>query len=68
MKRLGKLTISPGKIMKNEELINLQGGYEADDCTFDCMMLYCIPVWESDTCTANCGQSTCNFSHAKNKS
>jgi hypothetical protein len=27
MKRLGKLTISPEKIMKNEELINLQGGY-----------------------------------------
>ncbi len=28
MKKLGKLTISPEKIMKNEDLINLQGGYE----------------------------------------
>jgi hypothetical protein len=27
MKKLGKLSISPEKIMKNEELINLQGGY-----------------------------------------
>ncbi|MGF1586469.1 MAG: hypothetical protein ACFCUM_14180 [Bacteroidales bacterium] len=26
MKKLGKLEISPEKIMKNEELINLQGG------------------------------------------
>ncbi len=28
MKKLGKLSISPGKIMKNEELINLHGGYQ----------------------------------------
>ena len=28
MKKLGKLSISPEKIMKNEELINLQGGYD----------------------------------------
>ena len=28
MKKLSKLSISPEKIMKNEELINLQGGYE----------------------------------------
>jgi hypothetical protein len=27
MKKLGKLSISPEKIMKNEDLINLQGGY-----------------------------------------
>jgi hypothetical protein len=44
MKKLGKLTISPEKIMKNEDLINLQGGYEShylrcvreeeEDCTW----------------------------------
>ena len=28
MKKLGKLTISSEKMMKNEELINLQGGYD----------------------------------------
>ncbi len=32
MKKLGKFTISPEKIMKNEELINLQGGYQGWCC------------------------------------
>ncbi len=32
MKKLGKLSISPDKIMKNEELINLQGGYQGYCC------------------------------------
>lgn len=32
MKKLGKLTISPEKMMKNEELINLQGGYSTIEC------------------------------------
>ena len=27
MKKLGKLSISPEKLMKNEELISLRGGY-----------------------------------------
>ncbi len=35
MKKLGKLSISPEKIMKNEELINLQGGYQGWCC-------YCV--------------------------
>ncbi len=26
MKKLGKLTINPDKIIKNEELVNLRGG------------------------------------------
>jgi hypothetical protein len=32
MKKLGKLTISREKIMKNEELINQQGGYQGWCC------------------------------------
>ena len=28
MKKLGKLTISLNKIIKNEELVNLRGGYD----------------------------------------
>jgi hypothetical protein len=32
MKKLGKLVISPDKVMKNEELLNLQGGYEHTGC------------------------------------
>jgi hypothetical protein len=27
MKKLNKLTINPSKVMKNEELVNLKGGY-----------------------------------------
>jgi len=27
MKKLGKLTINPDKIIRNEELVNLRGGY-----------------------------------------
>lgn len=38
MKKLGKLTINPEKIIKNEELVNLRGGYDGygDMCTFEC--------------------------------
>jgi hypothetical protein len=32
MKKLGKLNIAPEKVMKNEELINLRGGYDIN-CT-----------------------------------
>jgi hypothetical protein len=32
MKKLNKLSISPQKIMKNEDLINLQGGYQGWCC------------------------------------
>jgi hypothetical protein len=28
MKKLGKITINPEKVIKNEELLNLKGGYE----------------------------------------
>ncbi len=34
MKKLVKITISPEKIMENEELINLQGGYDPLNCCF----------------------------------
>lgn len=33
MKKLNKLQINSQKIMKNEELITLRGGYEANCCT-----------------------------------
>ncbi|WP_163324804.1 hypothetical protein [Draconibacterium mangrovi] len=35
MKKLGKLTINPEKVIKNEELVNLKGGeYITVVCTF----------------------------------
>lgn len=36
MKKLGKLEINPGKLMKNEELILLRGGYSTFECNVDC--------------------------------
>jgi hypothetical protein len=30
MKKIGKLTINPEKVIKNEELVNLKGGYGED--------------------------------------
>ena len=33
MKKLGKLNINPEKLMKNEELLTLRGGYDYGFCT-----------------------------------
>ena len=35
MKKLRKLCITPEKIMKNEELMTLRGGYGAGTCGWD---------------------------------
>jgi len=66
MKKLGKITISPEKIMKNEELINLQGGYQGwccfceghgimyastqDQCTLYCDLVYNAIGYWSSEC------------------
>ena len=31
MKKLGKLSINPEKVIKNDQLVNLRGGYESCD-------------------------------------
>jgi natural product precursor len=36
MKSLGKLKINSAKMLNNEELINLRGGYGASDCGEEC--------------------------------
>jgi len=36
MKKLGKITINPEKVIKNEELINLRGGYGEGPCKKYC--------------------------------
>jgi natural product precursor len=33
MKKLNKLSINTEKVIKNEELVNLKGGYTNGDCT-----------------------------------
>ncbi len=32
MKKLGKLSINPEKVIKNSELVNLRGGYVGEAC------------------------------------
>ena len=34
MKKLGKLSINPEKVIKNDELVNLRGGYEGGNSGF----------------------------------
>ena len=61
MKKLSKLNINPEKVMKNEELITLRGGYDCGSgwtnyqCTIwaclECMAFNanaCVPSSESD--------------------
>lgn len=41
MKKLGKLSINPEKVLKNEELVNLRGGYGGygtGACAVNCEM------------------------------
>ncbi len=38
MKKIGKLSINPEKVIKNEELVNLKGGYGGGYCR-------CIIEW-----------------------
>lgn len=40
MKKLGKISINPEKVIKNDELVNLRGGYEG------LATVYC---WSGDT-------------------
>ncbi len=34
MKTLKKLSINPEKVIKNEELVNLRGGYDEYECVW----------------------------------
>lgn len=36
MKKLGKITINSEKVIKNEELVNLKGGYD-NNCATKCI-------------------------------
>jgi hypothetical protein len=36
MKTLGRININSGKLMKNEELLKLRGGYDGGGCETDC--------------------------------
>jgi hypothetical protein len=54
MKKLGKITISPEKVIKNDELVNLRGGYGPNGCDPDAGLMCYGP------CTTSIGTSgTC---------
>jgi len=65
MKKLNKLEINSEKIMKNEELIALRGGYDCWDCEVyydgqyisqaDCCCGDCTPPQASQICTEMMG-------------
>lgn len=50
MKKLGKLEINPEKIMKNEELLTLRGGFGCCTCTNG----YAMAASSSDECEDFC--------------
>ena len=59
MKKLGKLTINPDKIIKNEELVNLRGGYDGYGGCF-CLNTSGNPIGPSILlvdCPVSCGQA-----------
>lgn len=67
MKKLGKLNINSEKIMKNEELLLLRGGYDGDrncgvicddnktctDLVGPCVLCKAVPGHINDTCGTN---------------
>jgi len=55
MKKLGKLVINPDKLMKNEELVNLRGGYDLDLCSFGAYGCVCCEANGQKTCSTDTG-------------
>ena len=58
MKTLGKLKINSAKMLNNEELLNLRGGYgeqachkDGDGCSGPCEQRYENGHWVNQTCT-----------------
>ncbi len=58
MKKLGKLSINPKKLIKNEELLNLRGGYEGScsngpmlecvDPFYNVLGIFCVETCNQD--------------------
>lgn len=55
MKKLGKITINPEKVIKNDELVNLKGGYDEDpgkvycfDCNINLLGTFSNPYCTGD--------------------
>ena len=50
MKKLGKLSINVDKIIKNEELVNLKGGYYIQCGRYRCQCAVNVGSWEGTYC------------------
>ncbi len=65
MKKLGKLSINPEKVMKNEELVNLRGGYSGATlaCDGETICRFNIPNCEmaEEVCRDLCPGFTGSF-------
>jgi hypothetical protein len=53
MKKIGKLTINAEKVIKNEELVNLRGGYDTIGC--------CVCKDSSGNNIGTIAGTTCNY-------
>lgn len=53
MKKIGKITANPEKIIKNEELVNLKGGYDEYECQCSGERFFCTSkrlLWSYSEC------------------
>jgi hypothetical protein len=56
MKKIGKISINPEKVIKNEELVNLRGGYGGPGC---CMCTVVYYSGQQETLAACNGYTDC---------
>ena len=53
MKKIGKIIIRPEKVIKNEELVNLRGGYETYECVTKCITNNGYTIVYNPTCSSS---------------
>ena len=61
MKKLGKISINPEKVIKNEELINLKGGYELNPCATKCITPNGYMIVYTETCSESDMNDACRL-------
>lgn len=56
MKKLGKLSINPEKVMKNDELVSLRGGYQGGTACCLCSYNYVLKLYIVGSSPSECYQ------------
>jgi natural product precursor len=54
MKTLGKLSLNPENIIKNDELVNLRGGYEGPPCCYCAGHGFMLLIDNASECSYEC--------------